>query len=209
MKFQNTTQLDSSRLRQSFERFSHPYRHDTLSVHVRDSRGADFSGRCCYTGSRVLINLGPRNAYPYALGTHVAKARSGRTHWWREVYRLILSDAYQLALFIYLHEFYHYLVKAAGRNTRRKEAMCDRFATRVLVDHFNCPLVTRGGRPVRRSAWDISKLDAYVGNAPHAADQARAAPRPPRVAARTRAPWAGAVQPAFREQPVQLLLGFG
>lgn len=206
MNFRNTTSLDSARLLGDLERFSRPYRHDRLSVWVRASRGADFSGRCCYATSRIYVNLGPRNRYPYPLATHVARARSSRTHWWRETYRLVLAEPHQLALFIYLHEFYHFLVKAAGRNTRRKEAMCDRFATRVLVDHFGCPLTTRGGRAVGRSAWDFSDLDRYVARAPrdaHGRPDAAApgAERPVRV----RRPAEPALAPVGTRQ---LLLAF-
>ncbi len=209
MRFRNTTALDSARLLHDFERFSRPYRHDGLSVFVRDSRGADFSGRCCYAGSRIYVNLGPRNSYPYLLGTHVAKARSSRTHWWREVYRLVLSEPHQLAVFIYLHEFYHYLVKAAGRNPRRKEAMCDRFATRVLVDEFGCALTTRGGRSVRRSAWDISDVDRFVARAPREGATGAEEERAPAV--RIRGPGLAALAAAARPEgrPRQLLLALG
>lgn len=172
MDFRNTTDLDSSTLQDLFVRHSAPYRHDTLRVRVRFSRGADFSGRCFYRDGRIYINLGRSNRYPYSLATHVARAQSNQTHWWREIYRLLLADAYQLALFIYLHELYHYLIKAAGRATARKEAMCDRFATRVLVDAYGCPLSDRDGRPVERDTWDFKDLDAFVA----------AAPREPRIA---------------------------
>ena len=132
MDFANSTNLDSARLERLCVRHTWPYRHDKLTVRVRYSRGADFSGTCYYSHARLFINLGRRNKYPYLLGTNIARSRSNRTHWWRETYRLTIADAYQLALFVFLHELYHYLVKAAGRCPRRKEAMCDRFATRVI-----------------------------------------------------------------------------
>lgn len=166
MNFRNTTDLDDHRLYEMFLRHTAPYKHDRLHVWVRFSRGADFSGTCYYRTSRLFINIGRDNRYPYALATHVARSQSNRTHWWRELFRLQLADAYQLALFIYLHELYHFLVKAAGRNTRRKESMCDRFATRVLVDQYGCKLCNTQGDPVPRETWDIRDPDLFVASAP-------------------------------------------
>jgi hypothetical protein len=166
MDFRNSTALDDTRLYELLLRHTAPYRHDKLTVRVRYSRGADFSGSCHYRTARLLINLGRHNRYPYALATHVARAESSRTHWWRELYQLTLADAYQLALFIYLHELYHFLVKAAGRNPRRKESMCDRFAARVLVDEYHCPLRNSSGLPVPREAWDFSDVTGFVQEAP-------------------------------------------
>ncbi len=167
--FANSTRLDSTRLYDTFVRHTWPYAHDRLTVRVRYSRGAAFSGACHYATGRLLINLGRRNHYPYALGTHVARACSNRTHWWRETYRLILADAHQLVLFVYLHELYHWLIHAAGRNPRRKESLCDRFAARVLVDEYGAPLLDRAGRPVPRTAWDIKDVHAFVAGAPRVA----------------------------------------
>jgi hypothetical protein len=100
--------------------------------------------------------------YPYRLGTHVAKARSNRTHWWRETYHIVVADAYQLVLFVYLHELYHVLVKLAGRSPRCKESRCDRFAARVLVDQYGCRITDGHGRPVPRVQWDFEDLDRMV-----------------------------------------------
>jgi hypothetical protein len=166
MQFRNSTALDGARLEALFLRHTAPYRHDRLKVHVRPSRGADFSGTCFYRDARLFVNLGPHNRYPYAVGTHLARARSNRTHWWRETYRLIVADAYQLALFVYLHELYHYLVKTAGRCPRRKEAMCDRFAAAALVDHFGARVIDADGRPVPRETWDFQDVYAFVAAAP-------------------------------------------
>jgi hypothetical protein len=165
MELRNSTSLDTDVLRRLFERHSAPYRHDNLLVRVRYSRSSDFSGTCFYRDARIHINLGRHNRYPYTLGTHIARARSNRTHWWREIYRLTVADARQLALFIYLHELFHHLVKQAGRNPRRKEAMCDRFAVRVLVDHFDCPLTDSAGRAVARQRWDFQDLARFVAAA--------------------------------------------
>ena len=171
MDFGNSTDLDGARLERLFGRHAWPYRHDRLTVRERYSRGADFSGTSYYADARIFDNLGRRNMYPYLLGTHIAKSRSNRTHWWRETYRLVIADAQQLALFVFLHEFYHYLVKAAGRNPRRKESMCDRFATRGLVDHFGVRVVDARGRPVAREHWDFQDVQAFVAGAPKVAVQ--------------------------------------
>lgn len=177
MDFQNATELDSDRLEALFERHSQPYQHARLTVRVRFSRGADFSGTCYYQNARIFINLGRHLKFPYTLGTHIAKARSTHSGWRRDVYRLTVDDGYQLALFIYLHELFHYLVKAAGRSPRRKEAMCDRFAARVLVDHFGCPITTARGAVVPRERWDFQDLHAFVAKAPRQRRPARAARR--------------------------------
>jgi len=166
MDFHNATHLDGRRLYQTFLRHTAPYRHDRLQVRVRYSRRADFSGTCYYREPRIYVNLGRHNRYPYTFGTHIAKAHATRWGWRREIYVLTVVGAEQLALFVYLHELFHYLVRAAGRSPRRKEAMCDRFATRVLVDHYGCVVRRRGGGPVRRELWDFMDLDAFVAAAP-------------------------------------------
>lgn len=164
--FHNTTLLDSDHLLSLFLRHTIPYRHDRLTVRVRYSRGADFSGSCFYRDGRIFINLGRHNTYPYRLYAHLAKACSNRWYWWRSAYYLTLSDAYELVLFIYLHELYHYLVKQAGLSPRRKEAMCDRFAARVLVDQYGCPVTDSRGKSVPRQSWDFQDLDGMVSAAP-------------------------------------------
>lgn len=166
MDFANSTQLDSIRLHTLFIRHTLPYRHDRLQVRVRYSRSAAFSGRCFYREGRIFINLGRRNRYPFTLQTHAARARTWGRAWRREPCLLTVQDAYQLALFVYLHELYHYLVFAARRHPRRKEAMCDRFAVRVLVDRYDCPLLDRARRLVARSLWDFQNLDGFVAAAP-------------------------------------------
>lgn len=166
MDFRNSTRLDSAVLEQLFLRCTAPYRHDKLVVRVRYSRGADFSGSCYYASARLFINIGRRLKFPYALATHVARSTCNQTHWWRESYRLVVADGVQLALFVFLHELYHYLVKVSGRNTRRKEAMCDRFAARALVEHFDCPMLDGRGRPAPRETWDFQDLHAFVAGAP-------------------------------------------
>ncbi len=166
MVFRNSTDLSDARLYAMLLRHTAPYRHDRLTVAVRYSRGADFSGTCYYQDAVIYVNLGRKNRYPYTLGTSIAKARTTRGGWRREIYHLTVADPEQLVLFVYLHELYHYLIKMAGRSPRRKEAMCDRFATRVLVDDYGCPLRDARGRPVPRDAWDFKDLDAFVAAAP-------------------------------------------
>ena len=180
MDFGNSTDLDGGRLERLFARHAWPYRHEELSVRVRYSRGADFSGTCYYADSRIYVNLGRHTRFPYLLGTHIARSTSNSRYWWRETYRLVVADAYQLLLFVFLHEFYHYLVKRAGRNPLRKEAMCDRFAARVLVDAHDVPVVDRRGRPAPRANWDFQDLDRFVEAAPRdaTAPAAAAAGRP-------------------------------
>jgi hypothetical protein len=169
MEFRNSTALDGDFLNRTFLRHTAPYRHDQLRVSVRYSRGADFSGTCYYREARIFVNLGRHVKFPYLMGTHVAKARSDRTRWWRETYRLSLADGYQLALFVYLHELYHHLVKAAGHSPRRKESRCDRFAARALVDHYGCQMFDSRGEPVPRERWDFQDVQAFVAKAPKAA----------------------------------------
>ena len=166
MEFHNSTDLDDSQLYALFLRHTLPYRHDRLTVRVRYSRGAEFSGTCYYREAVIYVNLGRRNRYPYVMDTNVAKAQSTRRGWRRELYNITFASAEQLALFVYLHELFHYLVKQAKRSPRRKEAMCDRFAARVLVDHYGCPVRDSRRRPVPRAAWDFKDLDTFIAAAP-------------------------------------------
>jgi hypothetical protein len=174
MEFHNATDLDTHRLNHLVERHTRPFRHDGLVVRVRYSRGADFSGTCYYNDARIFINLGRHVTFPYNMATHIAKAESNQQQWWRELYRLRLADAYQLVLFVYLHELYHYLIKLSKRNPRRKEAMCDRFATRVLVDEYQVPVLTPTGARAPRHQWDFQDLSAFVAAAPKATPPAPA-----------------------------------
>lgn len=177
VEFRNDTTLDSARLRAMFLRHTAPYRHDGLRVHVRWSRGAPFSGTCFHGEGRIYVNLGRHVRYPFTFVTHVARARSAGRCWWRESYTLTVADAYQLALFVYLHELYHYLVRAAGRSPCRKEAMCDRFAARVLVESYGCRVRDRRGRDVPLSRWYLRDLHAFVAAAPRQPPAVRPAAR--------------------------------
>ncbi|MFN0137579.1 MAG: hypothetical protein ACKVS9_15860 [Phycisphaerae bacterium] len=178
MDFRNLTQLDSARLYSLFIRHTEPYDHSAISVRVKNGRSAEFSGSCYYASSTLNINLSPKNRYPYSLGTHVARPQSNQSHWWRDIYRITLADAYQLALFVYLHELFHYLVRKAGRPTRRREGMCDRFAARVLVDHYGCIMRRSDESLAERDEWDIHDLHKLVAAAPKQPPREMAAMRP-------------------------------
>ncbi|RME37561.1 MAG: hypothetical protein D6788_09200 [Planctomycetota bacterium] len=162
MDFSNTTSLSDRRLRALFEEGADGWATGRLVVRVRYSRGADFSGTCLYARRRIYINIGRHLRFPYRMTTYLAKAvRRGRT-WYRPAYVMPLQDGCQLACFLFMHELYHLLVKRAGRNTRQKEAMCDRFAARFLADRFGVPVLDSGGRPVPRERWEFQDLDGFV-----------------------------------------------
>jgi hypothetical protein len=180
MHLTNRTHLDTDVLHRGMLTAAEGWPLTRLRVHVRYSRGADYSGTCYYRQSIIYINLGRDLVYPYRLGTSVAPAKSNARHWWKPVYTLELADGYQVVLFVFLHELYHWLVHRARRNPRQKESMCDRFAARVLADRFNVRVHDARGRLARRDAWDIQDVEAFVSAARKAAPNrtARAAVRP-------------------------------
>jgi hypothetical protein len=190
LRFRNLTILDSERLEALFRTAAGNWPLAGLNVTVRPSRSSDFSGSCFYRTGRVFINIGRNVTYPYLLKTYLAPARSARGRWWREVYCIEVGDAYQLAVFVFMHELYHWLVKLARRNTRQKEARCDRFAARSLVELFGVTVVDSHRVPVCRGAWDFQDLEGFVA----AARRAR-----PRIAGR--APALAAVEPAVAARP--------
>jgi hypothetical protein len=192
MRFSNKTQLDSQRLEQMFLRAVDAWPHDEIDVSIRYSRGAEFSGTCYYDHARILVNLGRHNRYPYQIHAAIARSQSDRRHWWRELYSIEAADAYQLVLFVCMHEFYHWLVRKARRNVRQKEARCDRFATRALVDGYNAVVRDSRGGLVPRSSWDFQDLDGFVA----AAFRSRGPRRAARIAAMQpiRLPPAGVTQ---------------
>lgn len=160
--FGNATNLSSDRLFDLFLNGLRGWSIGRITVRVRYSRGADFSGTCFYADRRVFINLGRNLRYPYKMDTHIAKARRSGYVWRRPLYSMEIKDAYQLALFIFMHELYHLLVKRAGRNTRQKEAMCDRFAARHLIERFGLCVKTDTGERAPRAAWDFQDLEGFV-----------------------------------------------
>ena len=165
MKLVNATALSTERLAAMIAEQIDGWSHRSLSVHIRYSRGRDFSGVCSYARKCIRVNIGRHLRFPYDVQTYLARAQSNARVWWREIYRLRVADAYQLVLFVFLHEFYHWLVRQARRNTRQKESMCDRFAARVLVDRYGATVRDRGGRPVSREEWDFQDLERFVARA--------------------------------------------
>lgn len=165
MALRNSTRLDTLRLLRLFADAITPWPMAGVRVWVRDSRGADYSGTCFDREGRIYINVGPHVAYPYAIGTDIAVSITRRGYWIKPIYTIDLSDAYHLALFVFLHECYHWLVRQAGRNPRRKEAMCDRFAARILVDRFGCVVRDEKAAVADRSLWDIQDVNRFIRTA--------------------------------------------
>ena len=165
MILRNTTSLETSGLLALFCRHTSEFDHEGLRVFVRHSRTAPFSGLCYYREGRILLNIGRAVVYPYRVTTCIARAESDSRSWWRELYTVDVIDAERLALFVFLHEFYHWLVFRARRNPRQKESRCDRFAVRALVDHYGAAVRDRHGRVVERDTWDFQDLDGFVWRA--------------------------------------------
>ncbi len=165
MRFRNATTLSDDRLLRMMAEHVDGWPHRSLDVSLQYSRGRDFSGLCDYRARRIRINIGRHVRFPYDIRTHIARARSNARVWWREIYTLRVADAEQLVFFVFLHEFYHWLVKQARRNTRQKEGMCDRFAARILVDRYGATVRDRHGRPVPREEWDFQDLEGFVSAA--------------------------------------------
>jgi len=199
--FENATELDTGRLRSMCLDAVAGWRLEGASVRVRYSRGADFSGSCCYQTGEILINLGRHLTYPYSMATHLARARAQRTYWWKPIYTIELADGYAVVLFVFLHECFHLLVKRAGRNTRQKESMCDRFAARWLADRYGAGVYDESGKPVARAEWDFQDLDAFVA----AARRPRRVRQSPPLAARNPA-ISAAPRAAAQIRDEQLLL---
>ncbi len=165
MEFCNRTKLYSGRSERMFLTAIRGWPTEGLTVSVRYSRGAEYSGTCFYKDGRVYINLGRDNRYPYKINTHIARARSNATGWCRELYAVRVNTGYELALFVFLHEFYHWLVRRARRNVRQKESRCDRFAVRWLVDRYGATVLDGRGRPAPRSSWDFQDVEGFVAAA--------------------------------------------
>lgn len=162
MEIINHTELSTRRIETMFNRATAGWASTRLKVVVRYSRGAKYSGTFASHPSRIYVNIGRNNKYPMKIETSIAKAVSFRNSWWKPTYYIKVENAYQLALFVFLHEFYHYLVFRARRNPRRKEAMCDRFAIRYLVDHCKLKVFDSSRQPVHRSKWLFQDLDNFV-----------------------------------------------
>ena len=110
MRVLNTTHFDTCRLSEWFHRYAEGWPHERLVAGVRYSRGADFSGTCLYGKRTIYVNIRRRLALPYPMDTHIARAQSDETYWWKETYTVHLADGYQVVLFVFLHEFFHWLI---------------------------------------------------------------------------------------------------
>ena len=184
--FHNSTDLSDAKLLSLFRDALAGWSVGKITVRVRYSRGADFSGTCVYATGRIYINLGRHLEYPYTMRTNLAKVRTKGRGWSRAIYTLDLTDGYEVVLFVFLHELFHLLVKRARRNTRQKESMCDRFAARHLVDRFGATVRTASGKRVTRDAWDFQNLEGFVAAArAKPTVRRRAARRPVKAATRS------------------------
>ena len=174
----NNTDLDTRRIEAMFSRATAAWPAPNLKVTLRYSRGAKYSGTFASDPSRIYVNIGRTNRYPLKIETAVARAKSSQNCWWKPLYHINVQNAYQLALFVFLHEFYHYLIYRAKRNSRQKESMCDRFAVKYLVEHCRIKVVDTTGLPVKRSTWLFQNLDKFVLTQRTAKTKIRAATRP-------------------------------
>jgi hypothetical protein len=178
MNIVNHTTLATERLVGMFLRAAGQWSPLALNVVVRYARSAIYSGTFAAHPDRIYINLGRNNRYPLQIDTAIARAHSARGCWWKPTYHVVAENEYQLALFIFLHELYHYLIHRAQRNPRKKEAMCDRFAVRYLVDHCRLEVFDSAKRPVARDEWLFQNLDRFVATPQVASRTIRAARRP-------------------------------
>ena len=165
LEFHNSTHLADDRLRLLCRDAVDGWSIGRAAVRFRYSRGADFSGACYYRNRRIFVNIGRHVVYPYRMGTHVGRSKTVGRFWCKPRYFVELADGYQLAMFVFVHELYHLLVKRARRNTRLKESMCDRFATRFILAHFGGHVRTEEGIPVPREDWDFQDLTGFVAAA--------------------------------------------
>lgn len=163
--YQNSTRLNSDRLLMMCRQQTIGWRTGTFTLRIRYSRGSDFSGSCYYADRKIFVNLGRHLTYPYQMGTLLARGQSYGDYWYKPLFTIELASGYEVVLFVFLHELYHLLTRRAGRNTRQKESMCDRFAARVLVDRYGATVRTEKGRPARREDWDFQDLERFVGAA--------------------------------------------
>lgn len=161
----NRTLLDTHQIESQLLRHVNGWPHEAIRVYVRYSRSSAFSGSCYYDTGKLYINLGRKVRYPYKLPARIAKAETRGRYWFRQCHYVVLQDAYQLVLYVFLHEFYHWLVKQAGRNLRQKEAMCDRFAARILVDCYGAQVIDNQDKVIPRSTWDWQDVEAFVARA--------------------------------------------
>ncbi len=165
IELSNSTVLSDARLLLLCEEGVVGWAVGTVTLRVRYSRGADFSGTCYYLDRRIHVNLGRHLVYPYQMKTDIARSTTVGRRWYKPLYSLELANAYQVVLFVFMHELFHLLVKRAKRNTRQKESMCDRFAARFLVERFGVKVRGVNGQKVLREAWDFQDLEGFVAAA--------------------------------------------
>lgn len=165
LDFGNSTTLSTEKLEGMCRAALAGWSVGEITARVRYSRGADFSGTCIYVDRLIYVNIGRHVRYPYDMQTNLARVQTHAGGWRRELYTITLRDAYEMAMFIFLHELYHLLVYRSGRNTRQKESMCDRFAARYLVDRAGCRVTHKDGRSVPREDWDFQDLNGFVSGA--------------------------------------------
>lgn len=175
--FHNSTELADAELVEPCREALAGWAVGRITLFVRYSRGADFSGTCFYADRRVFINLGRHLEYPYMMATNVARAVTVGRRWYRPVYFLEMRHPRHVVHFVFLHELYHLLVARAGRNTRQKESRCDRFAARFLADRFGACVRDKHGALVPRPAWDFQDLEGFVADARHRRTLRRRQPR--------------------------------
>lgn len=179
--FHNSTDLPNERLLALCQEGIHGWATGTITLRVRYSRSTPFSGTCYYADRRIFVNLGRQLTYPYRMATHLARAKTRGRTWSKPLYTVDLRDGCDVVIFIFMHELFHLLVKRAGRNTRQKESMCDRFAARFLVDRLGSTVRTPAGKLVPREEWDFQDLHRFVAAARD--QRVILSPSPPSVSA--------------------------
>lgn len=182
IEFHNSTLLPSPRLLMLCQAGMAGWSVGSIRLYVRYSRGADFSGSCYYADRRIFVNLGRHLVYPYRMKTHIARAQSVGRSWFKPTCTVEMGGGMEVVMFVFMHELYHLLVKRARRNTRQKESMCDRFATRFVVERFGAVVRGADNKPMPRGVWDFQDLDGFVA----AARDRRIVRRPGADSTRTR-----------------------
>lgn len=165
IEFHNSTHLSSRDLLALCRKGMAGWCVGSIALYVRYSRGADFSGSCYYADRRIFVNLGRHLVYPYRMATHIARAKGAGRYWFKPTCTVEMSSGIQVVMFVFMHELYHLLVKRARRNTRQKESMCDRFATRFVVEQFGAVVRGADNKPLPRNVWDFQDLDGFVAAA--------------------------------------------
>ena len=113
MDFHNSTELSDEKLLGLCSEGMAGWAVGTVSVYIRYSRGADLSGTCYYSDRRIYVNIGRHVVYPYQMGTNLARARTIGRYWYKPMYNVEIKSGYELALFVFMHELYHLLLKRA------------------------------------------------------------------------------------------------